>query len=806
VANGAVGKSSAFHFCIDGSLVELQQDLPGLDGGPARHRAIVVDPQGRQDQFVADEVIYHPASQAQLQDFLRRYNGKIIRDGKPMILPDNPRGTTSAASSGFYLVRVDLARSAPDDLEKNMEAHKLSGEFRFSSLDGVRLLAVVAREINAGPNFVRKPLATPEHPNGSGGNLNAQNFPWLNGSLPVGADVLSAWNYILYKGFPPKNGSWRPSFLAILDGGFALDPSDSTTKAPLNGNLDFGFFRQWDVVDHDLTAGAKCPGESSDLCGSYHGTHTFAVAAATPGNSYGTAGTGGDVVRPMLIRIEGSEYVFSDAIRSASINGADVINLSWGGKCGSVCEFFAEGATALQASITFATGFGPSAVVVAAGNDGESVDDPLYGNSPCHLNNVICVGAVQPNATAEPFSNYGAAVTIWAPDQEIGTVDPIFAGNPVGLGQLRNPLFGTSFAAPFVSGVIGLIRQLGPRTTNALKVLLQQTSNTSVDPKVSPITPQKTQGIVNPLGVVMAARPPLLPTIQITSPANGAKGIPPQFVASVNDPEPGYANYPLRFPITVQWFSNRDGLLCSDTVPNFGATCTPKKALSAGPHTITATAISAFGAQSSAAITIQAEYPAPSPIITSPAPNSIFYTSQEITFHGHASDQIDGLLQGAALTWFSNLQGKLGSSVCTPSGVDCTISVKLSAGTHVITLVATDSAGLSNTATVTVQVRVASNFPTAKILSYYDYDYDFAPGNVETFVGSATDPVDSTLPDSAFVWTDSIDGMLGTGKTISVVLSGRGGVFTEHLVTLTVTNSAGNKGTASLHIGVGSIN
>ena len=134
------------------------------------------------------------------------------------------------------------------------------------------------------------------------------------------------------------------------------------------------------------------------------------------------------------------------------------------------------------------------------------------------------------------------------------------------------------------------------------------------------------------------------------------------------------------------------------------------------------------------------------------------------------------------------------------------MSAKLIAGTHVIMLKATNSVGVSSTATVTVQALSGNDYPTVNILSYYDGDYNFAAGNVETLVGTATDPVDATLPDSAFVWTDSTDGLLGTGKTISVVLSGTPGVITDHLVTLTVTNSAGHKGAASLHLGVGTIN
>jgi hypothetical protein len=158
---------------------------------------------------------------------------------------------------------------------------------------------------------------------------------------------------------------------------------------------------------------------------------------------------------------------------------------------------------------------------------------------------------------------------------------------------------------------------------------------------------------------------------------------------------------------------------------------------------------------------------------------------------------VDGFIPATRLSWTSNLDGPLGTTG--------DIFARLSAGTHIVTLSALDSAGLTGTASVTVIVLTGSDYPSVTIVSPHDYDGYRSGGVVETLIGSATDPVDATLPDSAFVWTDSIDGALGTGKTINVVLSNSFGIEYYHVITLTVTNSAGHKSTSQVTVLVGEI-
>src|SRR5207244_2589383 len=86
----------------------------------------------------------------------------------------------------------------------------------------------------------------------------------------------------------------------------------------------------------------------------------------------------------------------------------------------------------------------------------------------------------------------------------------------------------------------------------------------------------------------------------------------------------------------------------------------------------------------------------PQALITAPANGARLPAGERIALAGEARDLEDGPLADEALTWSSNRDGPLGT------GRD--VSVTLSAGTHVITLSATDSALHTATAAVTLVV------------------------------------------------------------------------------------------------------
>lgn len=89
----------------------------------------------------------------------------------------------------------------------------------------------------------------------------------------------------------------------------------------------------------------------------------------------------------------------------------------------------------------------------------------------------------------------------------------------------------------------------------------------------------------------------------------------------------------------------------------------------------------------------------PTAAILSPAAGSTFTQGQAITFLGQSSDPEEGSLVGSALEWTSDQDGRLGvgAEVTSPS---------LSVGSHSVTLRATDSGGLTTTASVAITVEL----------------------------------------------------------------------------------------------------
>ncbi len=86
----------------------------------------------------------------------------------------------------------------------------------------------------------------------------------------------------------------------------------------------------------------------------------------------------------------------------------------------------------------------------------------------------------------------------------------------------------------------------------------------------------------------------------------------------------------------------------------------------------------------------------PSASILSPSTGASFYTGPQIVLEGSGVDLEDGSLGDSALSWTSSKDGALGSGQL--------LETALSPGVHTITLTATDSKGLKDTASIQVTV------------------------------------------------------------------------------------------------------
>lgn len=181
-----------------------------------------------------------------------------------------------------------------------------------------------------------------------------------------------------------------------------------------------------------------------------HGTHCAGVIGALH-DTVGVRGVMADVRIMALKFLTGSgSGTTEDAIMSidyAVKAGAHVLSNSWGGGGAS---------QALEDSIQAASDAGVI-FVAAAGNSYANNDSTETYPANYKIDNVISVGAMNGKGGKSSFSNYGKeSVHIFAPGSRIYSTTP---------KNKYKKLDGTSMAAPFVSGAMGLLLSLAPGMT-----------------------------------------------------------------------------------------------------------------------------------------------------------------------------------------------------------------------------------------------------------------------------------------------------------------------------------------------------
>ena len=133
-----------------------------------------------------------------------------------------------------------------------------------------------------------------------------------------------------------------------------------------------------------------------------------------------------------------------EGINYAANNGADVVNMSWGGG-----GFSNYGQNVCNAAFNAGT-----ILVAAAGNDG--VNTVFY---PAGYNNVIAVASTTTNDAKSGFSQFGTWIDIAAPGSAIRST---YATSNSAYSRIQ----GTSMASPNVAGLVGLIKSYVPSATN----------------------------------------------------------------------------------------------------------------------------------------------------------------------------------------------------------------------------------------------------------------------------------------------------------------------------------------------------
>jgi len=167
-------------------------------------------------------------------------------------------------------------------------------------------------------------------------------------------------------------------------------------------------------------------------------------------------------------------FTIAKAIRYAAKNGSQVINMSFGTLSPS---------NALKSAVEFAQKSG-AILVASAGN--HNTNQPQY---PAALSGVIAVAATDLMDRKASFSNYGGSVFTDAPG------DKIFSAFP---GNLYAVVSGTSFSAPAVAAIAGLIRN--QRASHIDDIIVRASVN--IDAKNPNYAGQLGHGRINALSAV----------------------------------------------------------------------------------------------------------------------------------------------------------------------------------------------------------------------------------------------------------------------------------------------------------------
>lgn len=222
-------------------------------------------------------------------------------------------------------------------------------------------------------------------------------------------------------GFP---SAWDRSKGLYLKVG-VIDSGVDTSHPDLAGKVaDQRDFAQGDVRAQDTVG---------------HGTAVSGVVAAGTNNASGVAGACFRC-RLLVAKDGGQRPVDSWSIKGiywAAANGAKAINISSGGYARS---------EAYEAAVDYAVSRG-AVVVASAGND--ATDQPRY---PAAYDNALSVVATNRGDARASFSNYGPTVDLAAPGVDVLSTR---------LGGGYSYASGTSFAAPHVAALAGLVRHQG---------------------------------------------------------------------------------------------------------------------------------------------------------------------------------------------------------------------------------------------------------------------------------------------------------------------------------------------------------
>ena len=337
-------------------------------------------------------------------------------------------------------------------------------------------------------------------------NLYAQGFFVPNDSLIAKVD----WTWDLrcvgaYAAWDVVRNADPSIVLAIVDTGVAFEdypiPSyelsgvqPGVTLYRQSPELPGPFLRGYDFANNDAH-----PNDDSG-----HGTMVATIAAGESNNIAGSAGIAPGVtllpVKVLRHDNSGDMATILQGIRFAADQGANIMNLSLGfppvrllRDRGMTEKVIAETFHPLKDAINYARNRG--VIVVAAAGNFRYPELSL----PAGYSGVISVGATGEDNRIASYSSWGNGLSFMAPGGDFTELNGDHLQDAIvqlsikpwrAEGSLCNPdsfnqffFFGTSGAAPHVSGAVALLMTLGVKSQGAIEQILR---STAIQPSGSP--------------------------------------------------------------------------------------------------------------------------------------------------------------------------------------------------------------------------------------------------------------------------------------------------------------------------------
>ena len=285
-------------------------------------------------------------------------------------------------------------------------------------------------------------------------------------SAAAGTDSLSTDKVRALPASDPTLARARSIYLQLSAQGLTRHDIDEGLKS-YESRVKYGLNPSYDsrsIVGDNYADVAERKYGNADVTGpdAGHGTHVAGIIGAVRGNGIGIDGIA-PAVKLMIVRTvpDGDERDkdVANAIRYATDNGAQVINMSFG-------KGYSPDKSAVDDAVKYADAHGVL-MVHAAGNDGADLADKQNFPTPVYLaggraQNWIEVGASTwkgGDSLAATFSNYNHdLVDVFAPGVDILSTIP---------GGKYERDSGTSMASPVVTGLAAMLMSYFPSLTAA---------------------------------------------------------------------------------------------------------------------------------------------------------------------------------------------------------------------------------------------------------------------------------------------------------------------------------------------------